>query len=108
MAGLQLASYLAFTAERIDAARALSAGFLLEIVSPFAIAERAALIAATIAANAPLSIRASKAAFRAAAGGLEALRQAAGTLGDATFGSHDYAEGRAAFAERRKPRFEGR
>lgn len=107
-AGPQMARYLTYTAGRIDAQAALSAGFLLEIVEPALFDSRVGEIARTIAENAPLSVRASKAAIRAALShdaGEIALAQA---TGDATFLSDDYAEGRAAFAGRRTAVFKGR
>ncbi|HWK67104.1 MAG TPA: enoyl-CoA hydratase-related protein [Rhizobiaceae bacterium] len=106
--GPQAARYLAFTAARIDAAAALGAGFLLEIVTPDRFDERIAEVAQSIAGNAPLSVRASKASIRAALSGSAADVEHARMLGDATFDSHDYAEGRRAFAEKRRPLFEGR
>ncbi|WP_269930070.1 enoyl-CoA hydratase-related protein [Aminobacter sp. HY435] len=107
-AGEQTARYLAYTAGRIDAQAALSAGFLLEIVEAERFDARIADIAGTIARNAPLSVRASKAAIRSALSheaGEVALAQ---QFGDATFLSEDYAEGRAAFSNRRTPVFKGR
>jgi len=107
-AGPQIARYLTYTAGRIDAQAALSAGFLLEIIEPERFDARIGEISRTIAENAPLSIRASKAAIRAALshdGGDIGLAQAAG---DATFLSDDYAEGRVTFAGRRRPVFKGR
>ena len=65
-------------------------------------------MAEAIGANAPLSIRASKAAIRAVASKTEADMHLARTLGSATFDSEDYREGRAAFREKRKPVFQGR
>ena len=65
--------------------------------------------AAQISDNAPLTIRASKLAIQ------EALKDAERRKLDkleaavaACFESADYAEGRRAFLEKRKPRFEGR
>lgn len=107
-AGPQMAKYLTFTAARLDATAALEAGFLLEIVEPAGLDLRAAELAATIAGNAPLSVRASKASIRASLTGEAADAAHAATLGDATFGSADYAEGRAAFREKRQARFSGR
>lgn len=108
-AGAQMAKYLAFSAATIDADAALAAGFLLEVVeNGEALAARAQAIAAGIAASAPLSNRASKAAIEAVLSGEPAALAKARALGDATFDSADYAEGRAAFRERRAPRFEGR
>lgn len=106
-AGPQMARYLTYTAGRIDAQAALSAGFLLEIADAERFDVRVGEVARTIAENAPLSVRASKAAIRSALShdpGEAALAQA---LGDATFLSDDYAEGRAAFAGRRAPAFKG-
>ncbi|QOF71390.1 enoyl-CoA hydratase/isomerase family protein [Aminobacter sp. SR38] len=107
-AGPQMARYLTYTAGRIDAQAALSAGFLLETVDPELFDARVGEISRTIAENAPLSVRASKAAIRAVLSrdaGDTALARAAG---DATFLSDDYVEGRAAFAGRRTPVFKGR
>jgi enoyl-CoA hydratase/carnithine racemase len=106
-AGPQMARYLAFSGERIDARRALAAGFLLEIVAAEDLEARAASLAATIAANAPLSVRASKLSIRAVLGGNAADVDAARKAGAVTFASADYTEGRAAFRERRKPGFRG-
>ncbi|TWG93840.1 enoyl-CoA hydratase/carnithine racemase [Mesorhizobium sp. J18] len=107
-AGPQMAKYLAFSAAAIDAATALRAGFLLEVVDSDRLAERAAEIARTIAANAPLSIKASKAAIHAALSGNPSDIAKAREAGERTFDSSDYAEGRAAFREKRKPVFRGR
>lgn len=105
--GPQIAKYLTFSAGRLDAASALSAGFLLEVVAEDALALRVDELAATIAANAPLSVKASKASIRAALSGDAADALHAAQLGDRTFASADYAEGRAAFREKRAARFTG-
>ena len=105
--GAQTAKYLTYSAARLDAPAAREAGFLLDVVEPEALAARVGGLAATIAANAPLSVRASKASIRAVLSGLPADAEHATALGDATFESEDYAEGRAAFRERRPARFNG-
>jgi enoyl-CoA hydratase/carnithine racemase len=107
-AGPQMAKYLAFSAARIDARAALAAGFLLEVIEPDDFEMRISALAEQIAANAPLSNRASKAAIRAVLSGNPADVSHARTMGDETFDSADYAEGRAAFAARRKPVFTGK
>ena len=108
-AGAQMAKWLTFSAARITAAQALAAGFLLEIEGDRqSLDARATAMAEAIGANAPLSIRASKAAIRAVASKTEADMHLARTLGSATFDSEDYREGRAAFREKRKPVFQGR
>ncbi|WPZ13436.1 enoyl-CoA hydratase-related protein [Nitratireductor rhodophyticola] len=107
-AGAQMARYLTFTGARIDAARARECGFLLEIVPTDVLASRAQEIATMLAANAPLSIRASKASIAAALSCRAGDVSHAQNLGDITFESADYAEGRLAFRERRPARFQGR
>src|SRR5690606_16080145 len=82
--GAQMAKYLTYSAARLDAQAALEAGFLLEIVEPGGLDERAAELAATIAGNAPLSVRASKASIRAALTGKREDAAKAGALGDGT------------------------
>ncbi|WP_054313100.1 enoyl-CoA hydratase-related protein [Mesorhizobium sp. 1M-11] len=106
-AGPQMARYLTFTGNRIDAEAALKAGFLLEIVAREELERRVAELAATIAANAPLSVRASKLAIHAELSGDAIDVEHARTAGDQTFASLDYTEGRAAFQARRKPEFIG-
>ncbi|QDB99241.1 enoyl-CoA hydratase [Mesorhizobium sp. 8] len=107
-AGPQMARYLTFTGARIDAKTALAAGLILEIVPTDEVEARASSIAASIAANAPLSVLASKLSIRAALSGVAADAEAARVAGARTFESADYAEGRAAFREKRQPRFSGR
>lgn len=103
--GPQMARYLTFSAARIDAARALAVGFVAEVVADEDLASRRAALASSIAANAPMSVAASKAAIRAVLSADPADAERARQLGAATFSSEDYAEGRAAFRERRPPRF---
>lgn len=107
-AGEQMARHLTCTAGRIDTPAALSAGFLLEIAEAESFDMRIQELARTIARNAPLSVRASKAAIRAALSHDPAEAAAAQAAGDVTFLSDNYAEGRAAFHARRAPVFKGR
>lgn len=106
--GQQTARYMTYSGARIDAARALASGFLLEVVALQDLQRRTDDIAGAIAAAAPLSVRASKAAIRSVLTGDAGDRVAAARLGDLTFDSADYAEGRRAFKERRTPHFSGR
>jgi enoyl-CoA hydratase len=94
------------TARRFNAAEAKAAGFLNRVTAAdrlqYTIAEYAAMIATT----APLSLAAAKLAGRAAIDPrLNAEAQAAI---DVCFDSVDYKEGRAAFREKRAPRFTGK
>src|SRR5581483_6335957 len=59
-----VAAWMVFTGEPIDAAEALRAGLVAEVVEPDALAGRVAALATAIAANAPLSLRAAKAVLR--------------------------------------------
>ncbi len=105
--GPQIAKLLTFSAGRIDAETAKDAGFLLEIVDDDKLENHASDLANRIAANAPLSVKASKAAIRSVLSGAAEDFTKAEALGAQTFASQDYAEGRAAFAERRPPKFRG-
>jgi len=64
-------------------------------------------LAHAIAANAPISLHASKLAARAVLEQNGDLLREAEIIGAETFDSADYVEGRAAFAARRKPHFTG-
>ena len=84
-----------FAAEAVD-----RWGFLTAIVDADGIDAHVAGLARDVAENAPLTIAAARAAIRGDGN--------ATALADRTFGSADYAEGVAAFAAKRPPRFEGR
>ncbi|MCC7486784.1 MAG: enoyl-CoA hydratase/isomerase family protein [Burkholderiales bacterium] len=107
--GTMRARDMLFTARRLSAAEALAIG-LADRVWPVAEFEREALAyAELVAANAPLTVAALKAAF------LEYEKPHAErdfarpqSLIDKCFMSEDYQEGRAAFAGKRKPDFKGR
>jgi enoyl-CoA hydratase len=95
---------------RIDGERAADIG-LVHQLSPSrdALVRDVMELASELAASAPLSLAAAKVTIN------EALRRDTAPdialckkLADEVYASHDYIEGRAAFAEKRKPRFEGR
>lgn len=105
--GPQMARLLTFGGKRIDAARAFDIGFLAEIASFERLDQRATELALAIAQNAPLSVAASRASIRAALSGSHHDRNEAERRAQIALRSEDYAEGRAAFRDRRKPVFRG-
>lgn len=103
------ASRLLLTGERIGAERALALGLVNEVVPRADLESRVNSLADTIAANAPLSMRAAKASVLAAVrGGRADELQAAEQLARLCWLSSDFAEGRAAFSEKRPPIWTGR
>jgi 2-(1,2-epoxy-1,2-dihydrophenyl)acetyl-CoA isomerase len=92
----------------VPAPRAYEIG-LADSLAPSGQALDAALErAAEAAALAPLSVAAAKRLLARTDHGLDRLLDAEREEQTALFGSADFAEGRAAFAARRPPRFEGR
>lgn len=102
-----IAKEMIFTARRLDAAEALQVGLVNRVAAD--VEREARALCAEIADGAPLTIMASKRAIDAIAGSPAAL--SAGELARLAaqcFDSADYAEGRAAFLEKRKPVFRGK
>jgi enoyl-CoA hydratase/carnithine racemase len=109
--GPAYARELLLCGESVDAARALEMGLVNRLVPADRLDDETELVLATIAANAPLSVAASKLAVTAiAAGGspsgpaLEALEEARRRV----WASEDAKEGPRAFRERRPPEFTGK
>ena len=107
--GMSNAMLMLLTGDRMDATEAHRIGLVSRVCEPADLAQAAADLAARIAANAPLSVRAVK---RMVVQGqdmpmdvaMDAERNAFGLL----YQSEDRLEGRKAFAEKRSPQFKGR
>jgi enoyl-CoA hydratase/carnithine racemase len=96
-----------FTADRLPAARAYALGAVHFLALKSEIALITGELAHKIAGNAPLTIKAAKAAIRALSTDNTDLLAEAEQFYAAADASADYAEGRKAFAEKRPPRFTG-
>lgn len=109
LVGPAIANEILFTARRWTASEALRVGLVNQVVEPAALESKVRELAGQIAENAPLTVRACKAAIRQAVRDREVrdLEHVA-KLVQACFDSRDYVEGRRAFMEKRTPRFEGR
>jgi enoyl-CoA hydratase len=102
--GMSRAKEMIFTARLLAAEEALAAGFLSEIVEDHpALLVRATELAETVAGNAPLTLAATKEAFRR----LPSRNREGDDLVLSCFMSNDFREGLEAFLAKRPPRWTG-
>jgi len=108
LVGPSHASDILFSARFLNAEEALRMGLVNRMVTRAELEATIREYAATIAGNAPLTIKAAKAAIKETVKDPEdrKLERVHGLV-NACFNSRDYAEGRRAFAEKRKPEFRG-
>ena len=109
LVGPAYAREIFFTARQFTAEEALRMGLVNQVVPDGELEATVKNCCAMIAANAPLTVRSAKVAIR------EALKDESARdldlckrLVAECFASADYAEGRTAFMEKRKPAFTGR
>jgi enoyl-CoA hydratase/carnithine racemase len=97
-----------FSARTFDGAEALRMGLVNFLIEDEQLVTHVTDYAHRIVANAPLTVRAAKAAVNLFEGYSKGDASEVAALVDACFDSEDYKEGRRAFAQKRKPQFEGR
>lgn len=107
--GPTMAAEIMLTARKFTAEEAQAMGLVNRVVPADQVLETVTELAATIAANAPLTVQAAKAAVKETF--KDPDRQNADridALVEACFQSDDYEEGRTAFMEKRVPQFQGK
>jgi enoyl-CoA hydratase/carnithine racemase len=97
-----------YTAEPVDATRALAMGMVHEVVPSAKLDEAAITLAQKVAANAPLSLRTMKKSLRRSLSeSNDAFHQDILEMGRMVRASQDAKEGIRAFLEKRKPNWKG-
>ncbi len=108
--GVANTAELFYVGRNVDVARAERMGLVNEVVDPAELDERVLDLATEVAANAPLSLAGNKHVIRALRDRplTEHVERELIELRESCFRSEDFREGVRAFAEKRKPRWQGR
>jgi enoyl-CoA hydratase/carnithine racemase len=108
--GVANTAELFYVGRNVDVARAERMGLVNEVVDPAELDERVLDLATEVAANAPLSLAGNKHVIRALRDRplTEQVERELIELRESCFRSEDFREGVRAFAEKRKPRWQGR
>jgi enoyl-CoA hydratase/carnithine racemase len=108
--GVANTAELFYVGRNVDVARAERMGLVNEVVEPAELDERVLDLATEVAANAPLSLAGNKHVIRALRDRplAEHVERELIELRESCFRSEDFREGVRAFAEKRKPRWQGR
>ena len=106
--GMGRARYVMMTGDTFDTAKAAEMGLVEQVCEPGQALDQALALAARLARSAPLALGLTKAMLARMPASLDAMLKAEADTQSLLFTTRDFAEGRTAFLDKRKPDFEGR